>query len=102
MHIKSASHIVFALTMVAIGAIGLLSGDFAPIWNPVPASYPDRQLLAELCTFISLACGAGLLIKRTSAPAALLLLAYLSIWTMLFKVPFIIRAPLVEGSYQSC
>jgi uncharacterized membrane protein len=42
------------------------------------------------------------LIKRTSAPAALPLLAYVLIWTIVFKVPFIIRAPLVEGSYQSC
>lgn len=102
MHIKSASHIVFAVTMVAMGVIGLLSGDFAPIWQPVPGSYPDRQLLADLCTFVSLACGVGLLIKRTSGPAAVILLAYLLVWAILFKVPFIIRAPLVEGSYQSC
>ena len=102
MHAKAASHTIFALTMVAIGVIGLLSKDFAPIWQPVPSSYPDRQLLADLCTLVSLTGGVGLLIKRTSAPAALVLLAYLLIWTIVFKVPFIIRAPLVEGSYQSC
>lgn len=102
MHIKAASHMVFALTIVAIGILGVLSNDFAPIWQPVPSTYPDRQLLVGLCTFMSLACGVGLLIKRTSAPAALLLLAYLLTWTIIFKVPFIIRAPLVEGSYQSC
>jgi uncharacterized membrane protein len=99
---KAASHVVFALAMIAIGIIGLMSGSFAPIWQPVPDTVPDRQVLADLCTFISLACGGGLLIKRVAAPAGLVLLVYLSVWTILFKVPFIIHAPLVEGSYQSC
>src|SRR3982751_6282179 len=99
---KAASHIIFALTMVAIGMIGLIGGGFAPIWRPVPDTVPAREFLGYLCTFVSLACGAGLLVKRTAMPAALVLLAYLLIWTILFKVPFIIRAPLVEGSYQSC
>src|SRR5207248_169853 len=85
-----------------IGVLGLLSNDIAPIWQPVPTSFPHRQLLGDLCTFVSLACGAGLLIKRTAAPAALILLAYLVLWTIVFKAPFIVHAPLVEGSYQSC
>jgi hypothetical protein len=62
---------------------------------------PDRQLLAYLCAFVSLACGAGLLAKRTAAIASLALLVYFSAWTVLFKFPFIIRDPLVEVSYQS-
>jgi uncharacterized membrane protein len=102
MHLKAASHVVFAATMIAIGIIGLMSGSFAPIWQSVPDTFPDRELLVSLCTLISLACGAGLLIKWAAAPAALVLFAYLLIWAILFKVPFIIRAPLVEGSYQSC
>lgn len=96
-----ASRIIFALTMVAMGIIGIASGTFAPIWAGIPKSLPDRQLLAYLCTFVSLACGAGLLIKRAAAPAAAVLLLYLAAWTIAFKVPFIIRAPLVEGPYQS-
>jgi uncharacterized membrane protein len=97
-----ATHLFFALTMVLIGVIGLVSGGFAPIWAGVPKSLPDRQLLAYLCTFISLACGAGLLMKRTAGPAALTLLVYLTIWTVLFKIPIIVRQPLVEVSYQTC
>src|SRR5438270_10896302 len=102
MHLKAVSQLVFAVTMIAIGIIGLLSGGFAAIWQPVPETFRDRQLLVALCTLVSLACGAGLLIKRTAAPAALVLFAYLLIWTILFKGPFIVRAPLVEGSYQTC
>jgi hypothetical protein len=95
------SRVFFAATMIAIGIIGLMSGGFAPIWQPVPDTVPGREYLAYLCTLVSLTSGAGLLAKRTAAAAALILLVYLLVWTAVFKVPFIIRAPLEEVSYQS-
>src|SRR6185295_18187819 len=95
------SHLFFALTMIAIGVVGLIGGGFAPIWQPVPESAPARELLAYLSTVVSLGCGAGLLFRRTRVPAALILFIFLAVWTALFKVPFIIRAPLEEVSYQS-
>jgi len=101
MNFKSAARLIFALTVIAIGIIGLAGGDAAPIWQPVPETVPGRQLLVYLCTFVSLACGAGLLMKRTLAPAALALTIFLIVWTALFKLPFIFRAPLEEVSYQS-
>ena len=101
MNWRTASRLFFALTLFAIGMIGLATGGFAPIWGGVPKDLPDRQWLAYLCTLVSLACGAGLFAKRTVRAAALLLFVYLSAWTIFFKVPFIIREPLVEVSYQS-
>ena len=101
MDVKRGSHLFFAVTMVAIGVIGLVGGGFAPIWRPVPEGAPAREFLGYLTTLVALACGAGLLVKRTEAPAALILTAFLITWTALFKFPFIVRAPLEEGSYQS-
>ena len=98
---KTISRVAFALTFIAIGVIGLVSGTFAPIWNPVPEATPARELLAYLSTFVALACGAGLLVKRTAAWAALALTIFLMLWTTAFKFPYIVRGPLVEGSYQS-
>jgi uncharacterized membrane protein YphA (DoxX/SURF4 family) len=102
MNLKKLSHLVFALTMVAIGIMGIASGGFGAIWGGVPKTLPDRQLLAYGCSFISLGCGAALLADRTAAPAAFVLSAFLIVWTILFKVPFIIKSPLVEVAYQSC
>jgi uncharacterized membrane protein len=99
---KNASHLFFAVTFIGIGVMGAIKGGFGPIWGGVPKSFPDRQLLAYLSTFVSLACGAALLVKRTASPAALVLLVFLTVWTALFKIPFIVRAPLVEVSYQTC
>jgi uncharacterized membrane protein YphA (DoxX/SURF4 family) len=98
---KTTARLVFGLTFIAIGLIGLIGSGFAPIWRPVPEGAPARDLLAYLSTFVSLGCGAGLLAKRSAAPAALILFIFLSVWTLAFKMPFIVRAPLVEGSYQS-
>jgi uncharacterized membrane protein len=98
---KTASRIVFGLTFIAIGVIGLVSGTFAPIWQPVPETAPARELLAYLATFVALACGAGLLAKRTAVWAALALTIFLILWAAAFKFPYIVRGPLVEGSYQS-
>lgn len=101
MHLKTATRLFFALTMLAMGAIGVIGGNIAPIWQPVPDALPGQEILAYLCILVSLACGAGLLVRRTVAPAALLLYLYLLVWTTVFKGRFIIRAPLQEVTYQS-
>jgi uncharacterized membrane protein len=98
---KTAARIAFALTFIGIGVIGLVSGTFAPLWNSVPETAPARSSLAYLSTFVSLACGVGLLAKRTVTPAALVLTIFLIVWTVATKGLYIVRAPLVEGSYQS-
>ena len=98
---KQASHIAFALTFIGIGGIGFASGTFAPIWQPVPETVPTRELLAYLTSIIALACGIFLLVKRTQAVAALILFVFLAVWALAFKAPFVVKAPLVEGSYQS-
>lgn len=102
MRVKSVGQAVFAATLIAVGILGLVKGDFAAIWQPVPKGFPARELLAYLTAVLSLATGAGLLWRRTAALAARVLLALLVLWTLLFKARFIILQPLIEGSYQSC
>ncbi|MGA9422715.1 MAG: hypothetical protein WBW61_10165 [Rhodanobacteraceae bacterium] len=102
MRTASVGHAVFALTMIAVGILGLIRGDFVQIWQPVPKALPAREVLIYLCAVISLACGAGLLWRRTAASSSRVLFFYLLVWMLLFKARFIFLAPTSEGAYQSC
>ena len=87
MHIVSPGHVAFAVTMIALGILGLIKGDFAAIWQPVPKGMPAREVLAYLCAFIPLASGIGLLFQRTAGFAARMLLIYSLLWLLLLRVP---------------
>ncbi|MBS0382526.1 MAG: DoxX family protein [Proteobacteria bacterium] len=100
MRVASAGHGVFAVTLVAIGIVGLIQGGFVAGWEGVPKGMPARAALAYGCAVVSLVCGMGLLWRRTAAVAARVLLACLLLWMVFVKGRYIVAAPLVEGSYQ--
>jgi uncharacterized membrane protein len=101
MRILGVGHAVFALTMIGVGVLGFVQGDFVQIWHPVPKAFPVREVLVYVCAAISILCGVGLLLRRTAAFAARVLFFYLLLWMLVFKLRFIFLAPLTEGSYQS-
>jgi len=86
--IARVSHRTFAAVLIGLGVIGLIKGDFAPGWQPVPESIPARQALVYLCAFICLACGVGLFLRSTAALASRVLFAYLLLWLLLLRVPW--------------
>jgi len=99
-HIASMGHVVFAVIMIGLGVLGLIKGDFTVVWQGVPKSVPAREVLAYLCSLVSLVCGVGLLWRRTAALAARVLLAYFVLWLLLWKVRGLFVEPLVAGTWS--
>jgi len=102
MRTTSVGQVVFAATMIGLGVLGLVTGTFPPIWSGVPASLPARHALAYLCAVVALAAGAGLLLQRTALTATRVLLGYLLIWLLLFRIPFVVRNPTSSGLWWAC
>jgi uncharacterized membrane protein len=73
-------HAAFALAMSGLGVLGLVYGDFALQWQPVPPGLPAREGLAYLSGAIMLLGGIGLFAKPIAARCALALSIYLLIF----------------------
>lgn len=95
------SHIVFSAMLVLFGLAGLITGNISAIWPRVPAATRASATLAIVCSLLTIVLGLCLLWRRMATVAARLLLLLLLLWLLVFKIPLMVRAPLVEGSYQS-
>lgn len=96
------SQVAFAAAMITIGIASLLKHDFGPIWQPEPKHLPARDVLVYLCAFITLLSGIGLLWRPAAAIASRVLLVYLLIWLLLFRVPPIFIAPTAQDTWSGC
>ncbi|HEX5436671.1 MAG TPA: hypothetical protein VFW98_05910 [Gemmatimonadaceae bacterium] len=92
------SRIVLATGMIALGVLGIVYGDFALQWQPVPASLPFRTALAYVAAIVMLAGGIALLFRKTTAIATRVLFAYLVLWVLL-RASTIAAAPSVEATW---
>jgi uncharacterized membrane protein len=102
MRIAGVGRAFFAVTLIGIGILGLIKGDFTAVWDPVPKGLPARDLLVYLCAFISLACGIGLLWQRTAVLAARVLLVYSLLWLLLLRVPSVLISFAVDSWWSAC
>ena len=93
MAIAGWGHVAFAATLIALGILGLVKGEFTSIWLPVPDGFAGRQVLVYLCALIPLLSGIGLLWQRAATVASRVLLAYLLAWFLLLRVPHIFFSP---------
>jgi uncharacterized membrane protein len=84
--------------MLGLGILALIFGDFALVWQPVPAWVPGRTALAYSAGLVMEFGGIGLLFRATAAWSARLLFLYLIVW-LLLKVPALLVTPRVESNW---
>jgi uncharacterized membrane protein len=94
------SRAVFAAVMIGLGIIGLVYGNSALIWEPIPKTLPGRAAIIYLCAVIELAIGVGLLMHPSVILACRVLTAFLLLWVALLKLPGLFLAPLVMARWE--
>lgn len=97
--IQRSGLLAFAAGLMGLGILGLATGGFALVWQPVPAWVPGRLALTYACGLASLVSGTGLLWRRTRPWAAVLALLYLLLWWLLLRVPAIVVSPLDSNAW---
>ena len=89
---------LFAIGLLGLGALALAYGDFALVWQPVPAWVPAGTAVAYASGVLMILLGLGLLVAPARKLAVRVLLPYLFLWALL-KVPDLVTKPATEGSW---
>jgi uncharacterized membrane protein len=98
---RQMARAAFATGIIGLAIVGFVFGDFAGLWQSFPATAFVRHALALASAALVLACGLGLLSSRTEMFAARVLVPCLTLLVLVLKLPAVVKAPLVEGSWQS-
>lgn len=75
---------VFGAAAIALGLIGLWSGDFATTWQRVGPNVPFREPLAYFTALVELAAGLALLWPRTARAGALTITVVYLVFTLVW------------------
>jgi len=96
----AASRITFAATMIALGVLGLVHGDFALVWQRIPIEHlPGRTAIAYACALVELGGGLALLPAATTRGATRVLAVFLLLWLVLLKLPAVVVVPQMEATW---
>jgi uncharacterized membrane protein YphA (DoxX/SURF4 family) len=89
---------VYGFSAVALGLIGLVWGDFATVWQPVPPSVAHRTTLAYIVAVLLCSAGAAIQWRRT-ARAGVLVLTILYFMSALLWLPRVVGFPRMIGTW---
>ena len=93
-------HLALALVMAALGARGLVAGDFASVWQRIPIEHlPARAFFAYASAAVELVAGLGMLWRRSVVPASAMLVVFVALWAVLLKMPAVLYAPGMEATW---
>jgi uncharacterized membrane protein len=102
LRIASVGHVVFAVTLVAMGVQGLVERKFNVLWQPVPKWVPAREVLLYVCALVALLAGIALVWRRTAGIAAKVLLGWTLLWLLLVRLPSLGVAPGIDTVWAVC
>jgi hypothetical protein len=90
---------LYGLAAAALGVVGIVWGDFALVWQPVPAGVPGRTVLAYIVGAALLSAGAAMQWRRTAVLGSEILTALYALGVLLLHVPLVMAHPLIAGTW---
>jgi uncharacterized membrane protein len=81
--ILSIGRVLFALGLAGLGVLSLIYRSFALVWQPMPESFPHRELLGIISGSILLGSGTCMLLPRSERWATLVMAVFISSWPAL-------------------
>ena len=91
---------IYALGAIALGLVGLVWGNFALVWQPVPDAVPGRTTLAYALAAALLLGGIATNWRRTAAVGAAALCILFGLITVLLHGPRVFAHPQVFGAWS--
>ncbi len=82
---------LLAVSLAVLGAISIITGDFAFQWQPVPADLPARAAVARVTGVVEVIACVALLTPRTSQLGTAAVAAIFWLWFLLLDVPRVVR-----------
>lgn len=88
------------IALFCIGAISLVTGDFAYNWQPVAPGLAGRAFLARAMGLLLMLGSAGVWWARTSKRALLLLSLLLGLWLFVLQGIRLVTSPILAGAWS--
>lgn len=82
---------LLAASLTVLGAISIITGDFAFQWQPVPADLPARALVARVTGVVEVLACAALFVPRISRFGSAAMAVIFWLWFLLLDVPRVVR-----------
>lgn len=89
---------VYGLGAIALGLVGLVSGDFADVWQPVPPNTPDRKALAYIAAICLLLAGAAIQSRRRLRAGVVVLGIFYFVFALLW-LPRVVAYPRIFATW---
>jgi uncharacterized membrane protein len=90
--------ILLALAMIGLGVRGLVSGDFAGVWQRIPIEHlPAQAFFIYATALVELLTGIGILVPRIAKISAAVMTVFALLWMVLLKFPAILYVPSMEA-----
>ncbi|MET3665693.1 hypothetical protein [Caulobacter sp. 1776] len=90
---RSVKAVPYALGAFVLGVLGVISGDFAFQWQPVPEHVPLRSVLASVSAVAMAGAALAAVLPRAAREGRLLLAIFFGVWAVLLHGPHVAAKP---------